>query len=138
MIVLRQTVFSWRPAEQGNNVSAVTERFWIESTPARRRGSSPKQGSPLPAQQDRVSQLTGLSQLGVPIADGPIISVALMAAVVTLLEMAAEDSGPTDLYRGQDAALRSPLPAPSDPRQRSSRQSIHIGHALQRFCPINF
>jgi hypothetical protein len=29
-----------------------------------------------------------------------------MAAVVTLLEMAAENSGPTDLYRGHDAALR--------------------------------
>ena len=29
-----------------------------------------------------------------------------MAAVVTLLEMAAENSGPADLYRGQDAALR--------------------------------
>ena len=35
-----------------------------------------------------------------------VISVALMAAVVTLLEMAAENSGPADLYRGQDAALR--------------------------------
>jgi hypothetical protein len=35
-----------------------------------------------------------------------IISVALMAAVVTLLEMAAENSGPTDLYRGHNAALR--------------------------------
>src|SRR5271169_33635 len=35
-----------------------------------------------------------------------IISVALMAAVVTLLEMAAENSGPTDLYRSHDAALR--------------------------------
>ena len=35
-----------------------------------------------------------------------IISVSLMAAVVTLLEMAAENSGPADLYRGQDAALR--------------------------------
>ena len=29
-----------------------------------------------------------------------------MAAVVTLLEMAAENSGPTDLYRGHGAALR--------------------------------
>src|SRR5260370_39908257 len=29
-----------------------------------------------------------------------------MAAVVTLLEMAAENCGPADLYRGQDAALR--------------------------------
>ena len=29
-----------------------------------------------------------------------------MAAVVTLLEMAAENSGPTDLYRSHDAALR--------------------------------
>ena len=35
-----------------------------------------------------------------------IISVSLMAAVVTLLEMAPENSGPADLYRGQDAALR--------------------------------
>jgi len=35
-----------------------------------------------------------------------IISVALMAAVVTLFEMAAENSGPTDLYRGHDTALR--------------------------------
>ena len=34
------------------------------------------------------------------------MSVALMAAVVTLLEMAAENSGPTDLYRGHGAALR--------------------------------
>ena len=29
-----------------------------------------------------------------------------MAAVVTLLQMAAENSGPTDLDRGHDAALR--------------------------------
>ena len=29
-----------------------------------------------------------------------------MAAVVTLLEMAAENSGPADLYRGHYAALR--------------------------------
>ena len=29
-----------------------------------------------------------------------------MAAVVTLLEMAAENSGPADLYRGHGAALR--------------------------------
>ena len=29
-----------------------------------------------------------------------------MAAVVASLEMAAENSGPADLYRGQDAALR--------------------------------
>jgi hypothetical protein len=35
-----------------------------------------------------------------------VIGVSLMAAVVTLLEMAAENSGPTDLYRGHDAALR--------------------------------
>ena len=35
-----------------------------------------------------------------------IISVSLMAAVVASLEMAAENSGPADLYRGQDAALR--------------------------------
>src|ERR1700741_5568644 len=35
-----------------------------------------------------------------------IISVALMAAMVTLLEMAAENSGPTDLYRGHHTALR--------------------------------
>jgi hypothetical protein len=35
-----------------------------------------------------------------------IISVALMAAVVTLLEMAAENSGPADLDRGHDTALR--------------------------------
>jgi hypothetical protein len=34
------------------------------------------------------------------------MSVALMAAVVTLLAMAAENSGPADLDRGQDAALR--------------------------------
>ena len=35
-----------------------------------------------------------------------IISVALMTAVITLLEMAAENSGPTDLYRGHHTALR--------------------------------
>src|SRR5258705_5050100 len=35
-----------------------------------------------------------------------VISVALMAAVVTLLEMAAENSGPADLDRGHDTALR--------------------------------
>jgi hypothetical protein len=33
-----------------------------------------------------------------------IISVALTAAVVTLLEMAAENGGPTDLYRGHDVS----------------------------------
>jgi len=41
----------------------------------------------------------------VSIATG-VISVALMAAVVTLLEMAAENSGPADLNRGHGAALR--------------------------------
>src|ERR1700737_5066716 len=41
----------------------------------------------------------------VAIATG-VISVALMTAVVTLLEMAAENSGPADLYRGHGAALR--------------------------------
>ena len=35
-----------------------------------------------------------------------MLSVALMAAVVTLLEMAAENSGPADLDRGHDTALR--------------------------------
>ena len=35
-----------------------------------------------------------------------IISVALMAAVVTLLEMATENSSPADLDRGHGAALR--------------------------------
>ncbi len=35
-----------------------------------------------------------------------IISVALMATVVTLLEMAAQNSGPADLDRGHDTALR--------------------------------
>ena len=35
-----------------------------------------------------------------------VISVALVAAVVALLEMAAENSGPAGLDRGQDAALR--------------------------------
>src|SRR6201993_2474992 len=40
-----------------------------------------------------------------PTATG-VISVALMAAVVTLLEMAAENSSPADLDRGHGAALR--------------------------------
>ena len=35
-----------------------------------------------------------------------VVSVALMAAVVTLLEMAAENSSPADLDRGHGAALR--------------------------------
>ena len=35
-----------------------------------------------------------------------VVSVALMAAVVTLLQMAAESSSPTDLDRSHDTALR--------------------------------
>ena len=35
-----------------------------------------------------------------------VISVALIVAVVTLLEMAAENSSPADLDRGHGAALR--------------------------------
>ena len=35
-----------------------------------------------------------------------VISVALMTAVVTLLQMAAENSSPADLDRGHGAALR--------------------------------
>jgi len=35
-----------------------------------------------------------------------VISVALVAAVITLLEMAAENSSPADLNRGHGAALR--------------------------------
>ena len=35
-----------------------------------------------------------------------VVSVALMAAVVTLLEMTAEYSGATDLDRGHNTALR--------------------------------
>jgi hypothetical protein len=50
-----------------------------------------------------------------------IISVTLMAAVVTLLEMAAENSGPTDLYRGHDAALR---------RRKRSAVLLTIGFAV--------
>jgi hypothetical protein len=35
-----------------------------------------------------------------------VISVALIAAVVTLLEMATQNSSPADLDRGHDTALR--------------------------------
>src|SRR6516165_3915610 len=35
-----------------------------------------------------------------------VVSVALMAAVVTLLQVAAQDSGAADLDRGHDTALR--------------------------------
>jgi hypothetical protein len=35
-----------------------------------------------------------------------VVSVALMGAVIALLEMAAENSSPTDLDCGQNAALR--------------------------------
>ena len=45
-----------------------------------------------------------------PLAKTPhnagVIGVALMAAVVTLLQMAAENSSPADLDRGHDTALR--------------------------------
>jgi len=45
-----------------------------------------------------------------PLAKTPhkarVVSVALMATVVTLLQMAAQDSGPADLDRAHDTALR--------------------------------
>ena len=56
----------------------------------------------------------------VSIAAG-VISVALMAAVVTLLQMAAENSGPADLDRGHDAALR---------RRERSAMLMTIGFAV--------